>query len=98
MRHARAVAIASAVLLAVCFAVVCACGRSHPNWACAGACTGLPVLVVLLAALRRVFGSVPSQAADRRVGGLVARLMHPDGHLDGRSVPQCQPAGRRARS
>lgn len=102
MRSARAVAVVSAVVLAVCFAVVLACGRSYPDGACAAACASLAVLVVLLAALRRVFGSVRSQAAGRGAaagpGGRVPCSIHADGHLYGCPVTEWRPPGRLGRS
>ncbi len=68
MSVARAVAAISAVVLGVCFVVVMACGRTYPNMAVAAVCVSFAALVVMLAALRRVFRTVTvSQPPGRRV-------------------------------
>ena len=96
---ARAVAAGSAAALAVCFGVVIVCGKSHPDAASAAACGGFAVLVVLLAALRRVFGAGRDQAVRRgvsgRAGGRVPCSIHPDGHLYGCPVTVWRPSARR---
>ncbi len=70
--------------------------------ACAAACVSLAVLIVMLAALRRVFGTGRGQVAGPGVGGgpggPVACSIHPDGHLYGRPVTQWQPPGGRVQS
>jgi hypothetical protein len=99
VRSARALAVGSAVVLAVCFGVVIVCGKSHPDGATAAACGSFAVLVVLLAALRRVFGTGRGQAvrpgAGGRPGGRVPCSIHPDGHLYGCPVTAWQAPARR---
>jgi hypothetical protein len=99
VRSARAVAVVSAGVLVMCFAVICGCGRTIPNVAVAAAYVSLPVLVVFLAAARRVFGPPPGQAAVRRVSGVADRHVRCPGHADGQLcacpvIPWQSPAGR----
>jgi len=78
VRSARALAVGSAVALAACFGVVIVCGKSYPDEATAAACGGFAVLVVLLAALRRVFGA-GGQGAGGVPGGRFTEWQRPGG-------------------